>query len=153
MIDELYRLAIDTLKQHLDAAKISYTEDDGDLLVLGHRLGLSIGFESFVRQGTQTIAPLDVQIHLDGDRGDRFRVGTLGVGDDRLAAMRSAIEEWHLLAASPVLAAAGGGAPARRRPRQRAAALGLGFVPRPRRHSRHAAKRIATDQPVSSAAR
>jgi hypothetical protein len=107
MIDELYRLALDTLRRHLDAAGTSYSEEDGDLTVAGHRLGLSIGFEAFAEQGGQTIAPLDVQIHLDGDQGDRFRVGTLGVGDDRLAAMRSAIEEWHLLAAAPVLAALG----------------------------------------------
>ena len=108
MIDELYRLTRETLRQHLAGAGVPFREDDGDLLVLGHRLGLSIGFEGFVQQGEQTIAPLDVQIHLDGDTGgDRYRVGTLGVGDDRLAAMRGAVEEWHLLAASPVLAALG----------------------------------------------
>ena len=28
-------------------------------------------------------------------------MGTIGVGDDRLSAMRAAVEEWHLLAASP----------------------------------------------------
>lgn len=120
MIDELYRLAFDTLRNHCDAAGMPYSEDDGDLLLAGHRLGLSIAFEGFSRQEDQLIAPLDVQIHLDGDTGDRFRVGTLGVGSDRLAAMRSAIEEWHLLAASPVLAALGAdvdklrGTPARR---------------------------------------
>lgn len=107
MIDELYRLALDTLRNHCDAAGMPHTEDDGDLLLAGHRLGLSIAFEGFSRQGEQLIAPLDVQIHLDGDTGDRFRVGTLGVGDDRLSAMRSAIEEWHLLAASAVLTALG----------------------------------------------
>ncbi|HEX4000732.1 MAG TPA: DUF6348 family protein [Pirellulales bacterium] len=107
MIDELYRLALDTLRSHCDAARMPYSEDDGDLLLAGHRLGLSIAFEGFSRQGDKLIAPLDVQIHLNGDTGDRFRVGTLGIGDDRLSAMRAAIEEWHLLAASAVLAALG----------------------------------------------
>ena len=107
MIDELYRLALDTLRNHCAAAGMPYTEDDGDLLLAGHRLGLSIAFDGFSRQGEQLIAPLDVQIHLDGDTGDRFRVGTLGIGDDRLSAMRAAIEEWHLLAASAVLSALG----------------------------------------------
>ncbi len=92
-----------------------YTEDDGDLLLAGHRLGLSITFEGFSRQGDQLIAPLDVQIHLDGDTGDRFRVGTLGIGDDRLSAMRAAIEEWHLLAASAVLTALGADVDKRRK--------------------------------------
>jgi hypothetical protein len=107
MIDELYRLALDTLRNQCDAAGVAHSDDDGDLIVSGHRLGLSIAFEGFSRQGEQVIAPLDVQIHLDGDTGDRFRMGTLGIGSDRLTAMRSAIEEWHLLAASPVLAALG----------------------------------------------
>jgi hypothetical protein len=116
MIDELYRLALDTLRNHCDAAGVSYSEDDGDLIVSGHRIGLSIAFEGFSRQGDQVIAPLDVQIHLDGDTGDRFRVGTLGIGADRLSAMRSAIEEWHLLAASAVLAALGADVNKRRTP-------------------------------------
>lgn len=115
MIDELYRLALDTLRNHCDAAGMPYTEDDGDLLLAGHRLGLSIAFEGFSRQGDQLIAPLDVQIHLDGDTGDRFRVGTLGIGDDRLSAMRAAIEEWHLLAASAVLTALGADVDKRRK--------------------------------------
>jgi hypothetical protein len=119
MTDELYRLALDTLKKHLEAAGVSFSEDDGDLLVSGHRLALSIGFEGFTRQGEHTIAPLDVQIHLDGDSGDRFRVGTLGVGDDRPTAIRSAIEEWHLLAASAVLAALGAAVGRRRGEPQR----------------------------------
>ena len=105
MIDETYRLAIDTIKQHLSEAGTPFREDDGDLTFNGHRLGLSIGFDDFARQGDQVIAPLDVQIHLDGDSGDRFRMGTLGVGADRPAAIRAAIEEWHLLAAAPLLAA------------------------------------------------
>jgi hypothetical protein len=115
VIDELYRLALDTLRNHCDAAGMPYTEDDGDLQLAGHRLGLSITFEGFTRQGNQLIAPVDIQIHLDGDAGDRFRVGTLGVGEDRLSAMRAAIEEWHLLAASAVLTALGADVDKRRK--------------------------------------
>ena len=72
-----------------------------------HRLGLAISFEGFVPQGGQVLAPLDIQMHVDGDSGDKFRVGTLGVGPNEQAAMKDAIAEWHLLAASPVLSALG----------------------------------------------
>ena len=116
MIDETYRLVLDTIKRHLTEAGTSFREDDGDLTFNGHRLGLSIAFDDFTQQGDQVIAPLDVQIHLDGDSGDRFRMGTLGVGTDRPEAIRAAIEEWHLLAAAPLLAALGAEAGARRRP-------------------------------------
>jgi hypothetical protein len=115
MIDETYRLVLDTIKRHLTEAGTPFREDDGDLTFNGHRLGLSIAFEDFAQQGDQVIAPLDVQIHLDGDSGDRFRMGTLGLGTDRPAAIRAAIEEWHLLAAAPLLAALGAEAGARRR--------------------------------------
>ncbi|HEV2968690.1 MAG TPA: DUF6348 family protein [Pirellulales bacterium] len=117
MIDETYRLVFDTLRQHLTEAGVRFVEDDGDITFGGHRIGLSIVFEGFTQQESQIIAPLDVQIHLDGDPGDRFRVGTLGVGRDRLTAIRSAIEEWHVLAAAPLLAALGAEAGARRRPK------------------------------------
>jgi Family of unknown function (DUF6348) len=115
MIEDLYRLAIDALRHHLRQAGQSFTEDDGDLIVADHRLGLSIAFEGFEYQGGQTIAPLDIAIHLDGDTGDRFRVGTLGIGPDQLRAMEAGIAEWHLLAAGPVLAAIGAEAGTRRR--------------------------------------
>ena len=101
MIDETYRVVLDTLRHHLRSAGIPFQEDDGDLIFNDHRLGLSIAFEGFTQQEGQLIAPLDVQIHLDGDSGDRFRVGTLGVGADRLSAIRSAVER---------VAFAGGGA-------------------------------------------
>jgi hypothetical protein len=107
MIDDFYQAALAALTHHLDEAQVPYTLDDGELLVDSHRIGLSIGFEDFVVQGEHTLAPLDVQIHLDGDDGDRFRVGTLGVGTDRATALREAIFEWHLLAAAPLLAALG----------------------------------------------
>jgi hypothetical protein len=115
MIDETYRLVLDTLRQHLTEAGVTFREDDGDLIFNGHRLGLSITFDGFTPQEGQLIAPLDVQIHLDGDPGDRFRMGTLGIGSDRLSAIRAAIEEWHLLAAAPLLAALGADAGALRR--------------------------------------
>ncbi len=115
MIDETYRLVLDTLRSHLAEAQVPFEEDDGDLVFRGHRLGLSITFDGFAEQEGQMIAPLDVQIHLDGDPGDRFRMGTLGVGPDRLTAMRAAIEEWHTLAAAPLLTALGADAAPLRR--------------------------------------
>jgi hypothetical protein len=60
-----------------------------------------------VEQKDKVIAPVDVQLHVDADDGSRFRLGTLGIGDSQKQAMRSAIEEWHMLAAAPVLAALG----------------------------------------------
>ncbi len=109
MIDDCYQLALAAIRHHLDEAGAEHTLDDGEIIVHGHRLGLSITFEGFVVEGDKTIAPLDIQIHLDGDSGDRFRMGTLGVGDDQETAMRAAVAEWHLLAAAPVLAALGAG--------------------------------------------
>jgi len=107
MTEDFYLAAQSAVRHHLDEAGASYTVDDGEFLIGGHRLGLSITFEGFVSQGAHTLAPLDVQIHVDGDSGDRFRVGTLGVGKDRDSARQEAISEWHLLALSPVLAALG----------------------------------------------
>jgi len=117
MIDDLYRLALATLKRHLNAAGCGHTDDDGDLLVNGHRLGLSIVFDGFATQGLQVIAPVDVQIHLDGDEGDRFRIGALGVGLTQQQALQSAVEEWYLLAATPLLAALGAELGKTRRPK------------------------------------
>jgi hypothetical protein len=107
VIDDFYQAAMAAMRHHLDAAGAGYQVDDGELVVDGHRLGLSITFEQFESQGDLVLAPLDIQIHLDGDTGDRFRVGTLGVGADRETAMRDAINEWHLLAVAPLLAALG----------------------------------------------
>ena len=115
MTEDLYRLAIDALRHHLRQAGVPFSEDDGDLVVARHRLGLSIAFDGFEYQSGQTIAPLDIGIHLDGDTGDRFRVGTLGIGSDPLKAMEAGIAEWHLLAAAPVLAALGAEAGSRKR--------------------------------------
>lgn len=114
MIDDVYQLALTAVRHHLDEAEAPYELDDGEVVVAGHRLGLSITFEGFVREGQMTIAPLDIQIHLDGDAGDRFRMGTLGVGDDQDAAIRAAVAEWHLLAAAPLLAALGAGVETRK---------------------------------------
>ena len=59
------------------------------------------------QQGDQVIAPLEIQLHLDGDEGNKFRMGTLGIGHDSAHAMQAAVAEWHLLVAAPVLAALG----------------------------------------------
>jgi hypothetical protein len=107
MIDDFYQAALAAMRHHLEEAGAPYTLDEGEIVIGGHRLGLSITFDDFVTQGELVLAPLDVQIHLDGDAGDRFRVGALGVGPDRTTALREAISEWHLLAAAPLLAALG----------------------------------------------
>jgi hypothetical protein len=114
MIDDFYQAALAAVAHHLDQAGAKYSLDDGEIVLDGHRLGLSIGFEEFVPQGELVLAPLDVQIHLDGDNGDRFRVGTLGVGPDRTTAMKDAISEWHLLVVAPLLAALGAAVERRR---------------------------------------
>lgn len=116
MIDDLYQAALAALTHHLDEAGVGYALDDGELIVGSHRLGLSISFDGFVPQGEHVLAPLDVQIHVDGDDGDRFRVGALGVGADARAAAQDAVAEWHLLAASPLLAALGAPLERRRAP-------------------------------------
>jgi len=115
MLQDVYQLAFRAVRGQLDLAGVAYTEDDGDLLIGPHRLGLSIVFDGFTRQGNQTIAPVELQIRLDGDEGNRFRIGTLGVGDTQEAALKNAIMEWHVLAAMPVLAALGADAGAPRR--------------------------------------
>lgn len=107
MIEELYRQALAALRLHAEEAGASVREDEGELLLDGHRLGISISFEGCVQQSEHTLAPLEVQLHVDGVGGDRFRVGTLGVAPDCRGAMQSAVEEWFLLAGQPVLAALG----------------------------------------------
>lgn len=129
MDDDFYQLAIMAVRRQLDVAELPYELDDGDLVLGGHRLGLSINFEGFTSQGGQQIAPLDVQMHLDGDEGDRFRVGTLGIGPDRAAAMRDAVAEWHLLAASPVLSALGAKVDSRRSQEHPPQLAGWAFYP------------------------
>jgi hypothetical protein len=107
VIDDFYQAALAKLRHHLDEAGARYTLDDGEIVLDGHRLGLSITFEGFVKQGEHTLAPLDIQIHVDGDSGDRFRVGTLGVGTDPETAKQDALSEWHMLVVVPLLAALG----------------------------------------------
>lgn len=107
MTEELYRIALDMLRRHLDAAEFHYALDDGDISFGGHRLSLSVSFDKFVEQGGQVIAPVDVQLHVDADDGSRFRLGTLGIGGNQKLALRAAVDEWHMLAAAPVLAALG----------------------------------------------
>ena len=118
MIDDVYQSALAAVRHHLDEAGASYSLDDGEIVLNGHRLGLSIAFDGFVPQGELILAPLDIQIHLDGDTGDRFRVGTLGVGADQATAVREAIAEWHLLAVAPLLAALGAAVDTRRGAKQ-----------------------------------
>jgi hypothetical protein len=107
MNDDFFQLASAAIKHHLAEARVDYEIDEGEFIIRGHRLGLSITFDGFSTQGAQLIAPLDIQMHLDGDEGDKFRLGTLGVGRDQKSAMQSAVNEWHLLAAAPVLSALG----------------------------------------------
>lgn len=121
MQEEIYRLALGTLRRHLAEAGMAMTLEDGDLWVGGHRLSLSVACDGMVQQGQNVIAPLDIRIHLDGDEGDKFRVGTLGVGPDREAAARAAVAEWHMLAAAPLLAALGAKLELRRAARQNVA--------------------------------
>lgn len=121
MQEEIYRLALGTLRRHLAEAGVAATVEDGELEVSGHRLGLSVACEGMVQQGEHVFAPLDIRIHLDGDEGDKFRVGTLGVGPDREAASQAAVAEWHVLAAAPLLAALGAPLELRRSPRQHVA--------------------------------
>jgi hypothetical protein len=129
MTEDLYRLAIATLQRHLEAARVRHDLDDGDLCFGGHRLSLSVSFDRFVEQDGQVIAPVDVQLHVDGDDGGRFRLGTLGIGAARAEAMRAAIEEWHVLAAAPVLAALGAPMGGLRRAAQPQQLAGWNFYP------------------------
>jgi hypothetical protein len=115
MNDDFFQLASAAIRNHLTAAGVGFEQDDGEFVINGHRLGLSITFDGFTSQGGQIIAPLDIQIHLDGDSGDKFRVGTLGIGRDQRSAMEAAVTEWHLLAAAPVLAALGAAVELRRK--------------------------------------
>ncbi len=107
MIDDLYQASLSTLQHHLDQAGADYHTDDGEIVLGPHRLGLAIAFEGCVPQGDQMLAPVEFQIHVDGDSGDRFRTGTLGVGADPAKAIQDAIHEWHTLAAWPLLTALG----------------------------------------------
>jgi hypothetical protein len=107
MIDDFFQLALAAMRHQLDHAGVAYEADDGELTVAGHRLGVSVTFDGFVEQGGQILAPLEIQLHLDGDEGNKFRMGTLGIGHDSTAAMQAAVAEWHLLVAAPVLAALG----------------------------------------------
>lgn len=114
MIDDIYHMAVKTLTAHLSQAGTAFEEDDGDVVFHGHRLALSVMFDAFDKQSDQIIAPLEIEIHLDGDDGSRFHVGMLGIGQTESEAVAAAIHEWHLLAAAPLLAALGAAAAPRR---------------------------------------
>jgi Family of unknown function (DUF6348) len=128
MTDDFYQLALAAMRHQLDHAEVEYRTDDGELIVAEHRLGVSVTFDGFVEQEGQVIAPLEIQLHLDGDEGNKFRMGMLGIGHDQSHAMQAAVAEWHLLVAAPVLAALG--APvSTRRLRQPAVLAGWNFFP------------------------
>jgi hypothetical protein len=129
MTEDLYRMALETLQRHLESAGAAHSLDDGDLCFGGHRLSLSVSFDRFVEQQGQQIAPVDMQLHVDADDGSRFRLGTLGIGPTQKHAMRAAIEEWHTLAAVPVLAALGAPAGGLRRASSPQVLAGWKFFP------------------------
>jgi len=107
MVEEFYQVTLELLARCLDEVGAEYRIEDGDVLLAGHRLGVSIAFDGFTPQDGQVIAPLDIQLHLDGDDGNLFRVGAFGVGDDEKSAGRAAVREWFVLAAQPILEALG----------------------------------------------
>jgi hypothetical protein len=107
MAVDFHRLALLALVHHLNEAEVEYQRQGDELVVDSHRLSLTANFERFEKQGSEIIAPLDVELHVDREWGDRFRVGTLGVGATEAMAAEAAVSEWHLLAASPVLSALG----------------------------------------------
>jgi hypothetical protein len=129
MTEDLYRLALATLKRHLEESGVDHSLDDGDLSFGGHRLSLSVSFEQFVEQDGQVIAPVDLQLHVDGDDGGRFRLGALGIGPTRPKALQAAVEEWHLLAAAPVLSALGAQSGGLRREKLTPKLAGWNFFP------------------------
>lgn len=114
MIEQIERLALAALERQLSAAEVKFDRLPECLRTLGHELSVSAAFDGLVEQGGQLIAPVELQIHLDGDSGEKFRVGVLGVGQTRSQALEAAIAEWHLLAALPVIAALGAEIPSRR---------------------------------------
>lgn len=103
MIEDVYHQALERVKRRLDQAGVHYSDDEGQLLVGDHRVDLVIGFDGFVQQGQQILAPLDVRLQVDHSDEDRFRVGTLGVGATAAEAIAAALDEWLALAAAPVL--------------------------------------------------
>lgn len=112
--DQIHHVALQTLQNHLTEAGANYTVEDGDIVLSHHRLGLSVAFDGFALQNDHHIAPVEFQIHMDGDNGERFRVGVVGIGETDEIALRAAVEEWHVLMAAPLLATLGAAAGQRR---------------------------------------
>ena len=105
---EIHRLSLQAMEQHLRAADAEYVLEEGEVrLASGHHVGLSIVFEDFVKQGEQTLAPIEWQIHVDASDDDKFAAGAIGVGSDEASALSSAVDEWYTLFATPVLSALG----------------------------------------------
>lgn len=113
--DQIHHIALQTLQNYLSEAGAKFDVQDGDIVLNQHRLGLSIAFDGFQQQNVHRIAPVEFQVYLDGDNGDRFRVGVIGVGDTEDLAVRAAVEEWHVLMAVPLLTSLGAAAGQRRR--------------------------------------
>lgn len=107
MIEDIYHQALARLRSVLDQAGAAYTDEEGELTVGPHRLGLAIAFDGFVPQGKQFLAPLDLRLHIDNCGEDLFRVGTLGIGPQHASAVAAALDEWLSLTAVPVLRALG----------------------------------------------
>lgn len=114
MIETIESLALAALERQLSAAHVAFQRVAGGLRVRSREIAVSAAWEGAVPQGGQMIAPVELLIHLDGDAGEKFRVGVLGVGQTLAQALESAVAEWHLLAALPVVAALGADVPLRR---------------------------------------
>ncbi len=105
MIEDVYQHAMERLRGQLTRRGVAFQDDEGELLVAGRRLALAVSSEGLVEQAGQVLAPLEIQLHVDGNSGDRFLIGTLGVGRNQSEAFLAAIDEWFQLAGDPVLRA------------------------------------------------
>ena len=105
---ELHRLSLQSLERHVRAASAQYELEDGEIrLANGHHVGLAISFDDFIKQGDQTLAPVEWQMYVDSSGDDKLPAGAIGVGADEQAALESAVGEWYTLFATPVLNALG----------------------------------------------
>jgi len=112
---ELHRLSIQALERHVRAASAEYTLEDGEIrLANGHHIALAISFDDFIKQGEQTLAPVEWQMYVDSSGEEKLPAGAIGVGADEASALESAVDEWYTLFATPVLDAIGAQVPRRR---------------------------------------
>ncbi len=116
MIERIHALCLQALRSRTgDQAADATNEPAGEVRVGTHRLGISIHFEGMQQQGANWIAPIEIQIHIDADEGDRFRIGVVGFGSTEEDAVRAAVDEWNVLVAAPLLSALGAETATRRR--------------------------------------